>query len=155
VVAAGEVDAVLDEEAAEEALECGSQVGAAGVAAAEGLQDVGGTEIVVELSFGEGSEEPALLVADGKVQQGAGHRGGGEAGIAGEVAGAEAALVDRRPGGALRSRLTASSMLVGGAGMIRQRHAAVPWLRAAPSPAANKAAMRRASSVASSGACVE
>ena len=50
------------------------------------------------------------------------------------------------PAGAVRVRGTASSITEGGAGMMRQRQAAVPWLRRAPSPAANRAATRCPSS---------
>jgi hypothetical protein len=37
--------------------EGGAQVRAAGVAAAEGLMDVAGSEVVLELGFGEGAEK--------------------------------------------------------------------------------------------------
>jgi hypothetical protein len=74
-----QLDAVADEQPAEAALEValdravawrvgyygGAQVGAAGVAASERAFDVGGAKVVVELGFGERSEEGFVVVAGG------------------------------------------------------------------------------------------
>jgi hypothetical protein len=59
------------------------------------------------------------------------------------------------PLGAVRVRGTANQIIEGGAGIRRQRQAAVPWLSIAPSPAANRAATSCPSSVRSPGATAE
>jgi hypothetical protein len=51
-----------------------------------------------------------------------------------------------------RRRGVATVITEGGAAMMRQRQAAVPWLRSAPSLAASRAATSHPSSVSSSGA---
>ena len=61
-------------------------------------------------------------------------------------------LKSSTPSICVRARGTANCITEGGAGMMRQRQAAVPWLSSAPSPAANSAARRCPSSVSSSGA---
>jgi hypothetical protein len=68
-----------------------AQVGAAGVPAAQGALDVRGAQVVVELGFREGAQQRAVLVAGGKVEEGARHRGGGEAAVVGDVVRAQSA----------------------------------------------------------------
>jgi hypothetical protein len=104
-VAKGELYAVFDEQSAEAAFEValhlavargvgfdrGSEVGAAGVAAAQGAEDVFGAGVVVELGFGQGAQEGAVVVADSEVQKGAGDGGAWKTGIEGDVVRAELA----------------------------------------------------------------
>ena len=58
----------------------GAQVRAAGVPAAQGADDVGGAQVVLELGFGEGAEEGAAGVAGREVEEGARDRGGAGSG---------------------------------------------------------------------------
>ena len=69
----------------------GSEVGAAGVAAAQGAFDVGRACVVVKLGFGQGSEEGWWVVAGGEIEEGARDRRAWKADIEDEVSGAELA----------------------------------------------------------------
>jgi hypothetical protein len=64
-------------------------------------------------------------------------------------------LNNATPSGGRRRCGTLSSIIAGGAGMTRQRQAALPWPSSAPGPAAIKAANSRPCSLTSSGTTME
>ena len=108
MVAAGQLDAVLDEQSAEATLEVpldlavaggvgferGPEVRAAGVAATKRAFDVGWACVVVKPGFGQSLQKGAAVVAGGEVEEGARDRGGRKTGIEEEVSGAQAASVE-------------------------------------------------------------
>ena len=131
----------VDEEVAEAALQAalhlpvargvllqrGAEVGAARVPAAQGALQVLRAQVVLELGFRERSQQRAVVVAGGEVQEGARDRGGREAAVERGVARAQvAADEDRQPLGLRDGSRHGELIIEGGAAMMRQRQAAVP-----------------------------
>ena len=106
-----------------------------------------------QLGLGQRAQEGALVVAGGEVEQRARHGGGREPALVVMSSARRRPLSCRlTPARAARRCGTANCIAEGGVAMRRQRQAAVPWLSRAPSPAANSAAVMRASSSGSSDA---
>jgi len=104
-----------------------SEVGAARVPAAQGALDVRGAQVVLELGFRQRAQERAAVIAGGEVQERARDRGGPKRPLWVMSLGRSRALSNTsRPGIAPRRRGVASVITEGGAGMMRQRQAAVP-----------------------------